>query len=93
MAGKGSAPGERRGGRKPGVPNKSTADVKALAQKYGPDAMKELHRLALKAESEAARVSAIKEIFDRAYGKSTQVVAGDADGGPIALTVLRFSDA
>jgi hypothetical protein len=29
MAGKGSAPGERRGGRKKGTPNKSTASVKA----------------------------------------------------------------
>lgn len=29
MAGRGSAPGERRGGRKPGVPNKLTASAKA----------------------------------------------------------------
>lgn len=29
MAGKGSAPGERRGGRQKGVPNKITADLRA----------------------------------------------------------------
>lgn len=89
---KGSAPGERRGGRAKGVLNKATADVKALAQQYGPDAMRELHRLALNAESEPARVSAIKEIFDRAYGKATQVVAGDADGGPMQIIIKRFDD-
>jgi hypothetical protein len=42
MAGKGSAPGERRGGRQKGTPNKSTQAVKdmileALAQKGGAD--------------------------------------------------------
>lgn len=32
MAGKGAAPGERRGGRKPGVPNKVSASVKAALE-------------------------------------------------------------
>ena len=56
-------------GRKRGIPNKATADVKALAQSYAPEAVKELARLALNAQSEQARVTAIKEILDRAYGK------------------------
>ena len=30
MAGKGSRPGERRGGRKKGVPNKCNQDIRAL---------------------------------------------------------------
>lgn len=76
---RGSAPGERRGGRQKGVPNKITADIKALAQNYSADAMKELGRLAVYAESEAARVAAIKELFDRGYGKSTQLVGSDPD--------------
>lgn len=33
MAGKGSAPGERRGGRKAGTPNKTTASVRAALEK------------------------------------------------------------
>ena len=61
MAGRGSRPGERRGGRQTGTPNKATADVKALAQSYAPEAVKELARLALNAQSEQARVTAIKE--------------------------------
>ena len=61
--------GRKTGGRKAGTPNKTTADIKALAQSYAPKAVKELARLALKAQSEQARVTAIKEILDRAYGK------------------------
>jgi hypothetical protein len=45
-----------------------------------------LVRLAKGAESEAARVSAIKEIFDRGYGKSRQPLDhGGQDGGPIEI--------
>lgn len=79
MAGRGSKPGERRGGRKPGTPNKATADLKALARQYVPSAIVELARLAQEAESEPARVAAIKELFDRAYGKATTLIGGDAD--------------
>ena len=32
-------PGERRVGRKPGVPNKATATIKTAAQAYGPTAL------------------------------------------------------
>jgi len=67
---RGSKPGEHRGGRQKNTPNKSTKDVKALASQYGPDAIAELGRLATQAESEAAKVAAIKEILDRAYGRS-----------------------
>lgn len=85
MAGKGGArPGA---GRKKGVPNKATADVKALARDHAPAAVTELARLMLGAESEAARVAAIKEILDRAYGKATTMVGGDPDN-PIR-TILR----
>ena len=67
--------GKRRGaGRKAGTPNKVTADIRELAQRYGPESVEELARLAKEAQSEQARVEAIKEILDRAYGKSKQSV-------------------
>jgi hypothetical protein len=76
--------GKRPGaGRKKGVPNKATADIKALAQKHGPDALKRLHHLMLHAESEAAQVAASKEILDRAYGKSAQPLTGEGGEGPV----------
>jgi len=89
MAVGGARPGA---GRKPGVPNKATADIKALAQKYTDKAMKELARLAVEAESEQARVSAIKELLDRGYGKSTQPLSGDSDAAPIRFNLSGLPD-
>lgn len=63
---------QKTGGRTKGTPNKATAEVKAVALDHAPSALAELARLALGAENEAMRVSAIKEILDRAYGKATQ---------------------
>lgn len=79
MAGKRGAPKghKKSGGRKKGASNKATKEIKDLAQVYAPAALKELARLMLEAESEAARVAAIKEILDRAYGKSPQAIVGD----------------
>ncbi len=79
--------GKRDGaGRRRGSLTKATAEVrleiKELAQQYAPAALKELARLTTHAESEPARVAAIKEILDRAYGKSPQALTGDG-GGPI----------
>lgn len=77
----------KTGGRKPGTPNKATADVRALAQQYAPASLQELARLATQAESEQARVSAIKEILDRAYGKAKQSVEVD---GSMRLDVTKI---
>ena len=66
----GSKPGERRGGRKAGAPNKATAEIRTLAREHGPDAIKELARLANEAQSEQARISACNTLLDRAYGRS-----------------------
>lgn len=87
---KNNQPKSSRGGARPGAgrpkgsPNKATADVRALAGKYAPDAISELARLSIEAESEAARVSAIKEILDRAFGKSPMAVEHSGpEGGPV----------
>jgi len=60
----------KTGGRKAGTLNRVSADVRELAGQHGPAAMAELARLATGANSEQARVSACKEVLDRAYGKS-----------------------
>lgn len=89
MAG-GSKPGERRGGRKAGVPNKATQEIKALAQQYGPDAMAELARLAAEAEGESARVAAIKEILDRGYGKAANAPEDAEAARDLILQIVRY---
>ena len=65
----GSKPGKRRGGRKAGVPNKATAEVRTLAREHGPAAIQELARLAKHAQSEQARISACNALLDRGYGR------------------------
>ena len=81
--------GKREGsGRKKGVPNKATAEIKALAQQHGADAIKRLAYLMTKAESEQAQVAACRELLDRAYGKPAQAIIGD-DEAPIK-TVMEI---
>lgn len=87
IARRGSQPGERRGGRQKGTPNKATASIKALAANHAPAAMEELFRLATKANSEAVRVAAIRELFDRGFGKARQPLVGDEDAPPIRTCV------
>ena len=82
------AKGKKTGGRVAGTPNKATADLKALAGEYTQEAIAELARLATGAESETARVSAIKELLDRGHGKPAQSVeVGGKDGGPVKMVV------
>lgn len=74
---RGSKPGERRGGRQKGTPNKVTAEVRSLAQKYGEQAIEALADIMLDTEQSArVRVAAAKEILDRGYGKSPQPIEG-----------------
>jgi hypothetical protein len=47
-----------------------------------------LARLAREAQSEQTRVAAIKEILDRAYGRPTQPIDGDGQGGAVIVNVV-----
>lgn len=67
--------GKRPGaGRKPGKVGEAKRTVAEMARGYANDAMATLHKIAMKGESEAARVSAANAILDRAYGKPTQAI-------------------
>lgn len=66
-------------GRPKGSLNKVTAEVKSLAQKHGPKVIRKLADLVDNADSDAAKIAACRELLDRAYGKATQPIAGDAD--------------
>ena len=71
----------RTAGRRKGEPNKTTADIKRALAKYADAMVAELVRLATKAESEATRIAAIKEIFDRAFGKASQPIEAQIQVG------------
>jgi hypothetical protein len=79
--------GKKYGGRVKGTPNKLTKDIKALAQVYGPAAIRRLADLAgltnrkgTEAQAEATRVAAMKELLDRGYGKAKQPLEHDVAG-------------
>jgi hypothetical protein len=80
MARGGSKPGERRGGRQKGTPNKSNADLRAIIDAVAdPEALvKELARIASEGEREETRVTAITQLLDRRYGRPRQAVEVDA---------------
>lgn len=88
MAQGGKRPGA---GRKPGVPNRVTADIKALAQSFGPEAIEKLVQIVRESENDAAKISAIKELLDRGFGKAAQavIVNGDEEGGPVQFSVIK----
>ena len=86
----GSAPGERRGGRQPGTPNKHPSEIKAVAAQHGPAIISKLAELSgvipgNVAESQAVQVQAMKELLDRGFGRPTQPHSGDPDGMPLAI--------
>ena len=71
-------------GRPKGALNKSTKDIKALAQKHTPDALGTLVSVMKSSESDAARVAAAKELLDRAHGRAAQAhVGGTENDQPI----------
>ena len=97
--GRSGSGGKRPGsGRKKGVPNKATGEVKAVAQKFGIAALDQLAILAglLKrkgrspAESDTARIAALKEILDRGYGRPAQSIIGDEDHPIQVKTRVEF---
>ena len=71
-------------GRKAGTPNKSTAEIKKLAQVHGPTAVKRLVKL-MSSEDERVQIAAIKELLDRGYGKAKQPIGGEGEDEPLAV--------
>lgn len=74
----------------PGGRPRVISELRELARAHAPEAIKELARLTIKARSEAARITAIRELLDRGYGKATQFLAGDdeEDLSPTKIEVV-----
>ena len=78
----------KTGGRKKGTLNKVTAELKALTNQYGEEAVLSIVKLAREAENEQTRLAAWKELLDRGWGKPAQAVVGDNDQ-PVAIEIIR----
>jgi hypothetical protein len=70
--------GDPRAGRKKGVPNKATAEIKSVAQLYGKEAIELLVSLMRGDDAEVA-LKAANALLDRAYGKPAQAIIGDPE--------------
>lgn len=85
--------GKREGaGRPKGVQNKATRPLKDAAREHTQAALDTLVSVMAGGEGipAAAQVNAAKEILDRGYGKASQVLSGDEDGGPIKITRIEL---
>ncbi len=73
----------------PGGRPKAAHRVRDAAREHTEAALAVLVQIATEGESEAARVAAANAILDRGYGKPSQPVDGDGEGGavPVGLTV------
>jgi hypothetical protein len=86
-------------GRKPGVPNKATAEIKTLAREFGPAAIAKLAQLSgliankPGAENESARIAAIKELLDRGYGKAMQPTDITSNGDTVRYVIMAVPEA
>ena len=75
-------------GRPRGVPNKATAAVREIAQRYTVEAVEALAAVMRDASApHAARVSAATALLDRGHGKPTQPVSGDDSMAPVAVSL------
>jgi hypothetical protein len=54
---------------------KGAAEIRRAAQRYGRRAIEKLWEIGESAESDSARIAALKEILDRGYGKDRNVAA------------------
>jgi len=86
----GSKPGERRGGRQKGTPNKVTANVKAVAGDYTVEALDILVTLMRNPNTPpAARIAAAREVLDRGHGRPAQALTGMDSAPPVAITITH----
>ena len=71
----------------PGGRPKAIARVRDAARAHTEVALEVLLTIARDGQSDAARVSAASAILDRGWGKPSQPVDGDGEGGPIAQSI------
>jgi hypothetical protein len=91
MAGRGSAPGERRGGRKKGTPNKATAKRQAEIAASGLTPLE--HMLRVMRDPKAAkdrRDDMAKAAAPYVHPKLASVEHSGPGGGPIEHNVTRI---
>jgi hypothetical protein len=63
--------------------------LRSLARGHTELCIKVLAGIAQNGESESARVTAAAHLLDRGWGKPTQPVKSDEDGGPLIVNIVH----
>lgn len=81
----------RGSGRTKGALNKNTAEIKALAGRYGKEAIDKLAHLMRKGKDEDIQFRATQELLNRGFGRPQQAVnVGGHDGGPLDFNTMNL---
>ena len=84
----GSKPGERRGGRCKGTPNKRTLAVAEVLGELGLDPIKQMGQIAMDERIEVSiRVQVLKELCQYIAPKRKAVAVTGDKGGPLVLKI------
>ncbi len=89
MGKRGPKPGTVRkpvgSGRQKNQPNKVTKDIREIALQMTPKATAKLNEL-LGSDNHTVAMAAVREVYDRAFGKAPQALTGEG-GGPVVMRV------
>jgi hypothetical protein len=77
-----------RKGRPIGAVNKSTRELREAAKAFGADALNAIAKIMHESDNEANRIAAAKELLDRGFGKSTQMLASDEEAGGFSVQIV-----
>lgn len=80
----------KTGGRKAGTPNKTTADMRALAMTHAADAITTIVTLMQTSPNDAVRLQAARELLDRCCGKTVDQIAVSRFEAYAAPAVLDY---
>ena len=73
----------------PSLPKGGIAEVRELARRHTPEAIERLVKEMKDGDTSHVRIGAANSLLDRAWGKPTQPLAGDADELPAVLTTAK----
>ncbi|PSL23465.1 hypothetical protein [Dyadobacter jiangsuensis] len=89
------AKGRKTGGRKAGSKNIISADIRYLAQSYANTAIEVLFGLMTNSKQDVVKISAARELLDRAYGKPSpmELPKGEDEEAVPVLVKVEVIDA
>ncbi len=90
---RGAKPGERRGGRAKGTPNRATKDILERMEALGCDPLEIMARIAIDINEDInLRFNAAKELAQYIAPKRRSVEMSDGEGGPVKLALVWMNE-